>query len=117
MVQHIALETRREDVEAEVAFWRLLGFTRVEPPASLAQRATWLESGPTQIHLLYTDAPTTSGHVALIAPSPFDATIGALAAAGHAPQPRTEHWGAARAYVRSPAGHLVEVMAAPPPSS
>jgi catechol 2,3-dioxygenase-like lactoylglutathione lyase family enzyme len=117
MLQHIALETRREDVEAEVAFWGLLGFARVEPPASLADRATWLQSGPTQIHLLYADAPTTSGHIAVIAPPPFDATIARLDAAGHTTEPRTPHWGAARAYVRSPAGHLVEVMAAPPPSA
>jgi hypothetical protein len=30
------------------------------------------------------------------------------------PERRAEHWGAARAFVRSPAGHRVEFMAAPP---
>lgn len=116
MLQHIALETRREDVEAEVAFWALLGFTRVEGPETLAARATWLQSGPTQIHLFYADEPRSSGHTAVIAPPPFDATITALGAAGHTTQARTPHWGAPRAYVHSPGGHLVEVMAAPPPS-
>ena len=30
-LQHASLETRPADVEAEVAFWALLGFARVEP--------------------------------------------------------------------------------------
>jgi hypothetical protein len=42
-------------------------------------------------------------------------TLARLAAAGHPPEPRTAHWGAPRAFVRSPGGHRVEVMAAPPP--
>ncbi len=37
-IHHVALPTRREDVEAEVAFWALLGFSVVEPPASLVGR-------------------------------------------------------------------------------
>ncbi len=40
-IHHVALPTRREDVEAEVAFWVLLGFSVVEPPPSLRERATW----------------------------------------------------------------------------
>jgi catechol 2,3-dioxygenase-like lactoylglutathione lyase family enzyme len=117
-LQHVSLETRREDVEAEAAFWALLGFDRVAPPPSLADCATWLQAadGATQIHLLYADDPVAPprGHVAVVAPA-FDATIALLAHAGHAVEPRAPHWGAARAYVRSPGGHLVEVMAAPPP--
>ncbi|HWI72132.1 MAG TPA: VOC family protein [Baekduia sp.] len=113
----MSLETRPADVEAEVAFWALLGFDRVESPPSLSGRATWLQSGATQIHLLYADDPVTPprGHVAVVAPA-FDATIALLEHAGHATEPRAEHWGAARSYVRSPAGHLVEVMASPPPT-
>lgn len=114
-LHHVALATRPADVDAEVAFWGLLGFARVEPPASVAERATWLQAGATQIHLLYASdpVPLPEGHVAVVAPA-FDATIALLEGAGHAPEPRTRHWGAARAYVRSPAGCLVEVMAAPP---
>jgi catechol 2,3-dioxygenase-like lactoylglutathione lyase family enzyme len=56
------------------------------------------------------------GHVAIVA-SAFDATLTRLDAAGHPPEPRTPHWGAPRAYVHSPSGHLVELMAAPPPAS
>jgi catechol 2,3-dioxygenase-like lactoylglutathione lyase family enzyme len=116
-VHHVALPTRREDVEAEVAFWTLLGFSVVEPPASLGGRATWLQApDATQIHLLYTDEPAAAprGHVAIVAPT-FEATLAALSAAGHAPEPRTPHWDAPRAYVHSPTGHLIELMAVPPP--
>jgi catechol 2,3-dioxygenase-like lactoylglutathione lyase family enzyme len=115
-IHHVALPVRREDVEAEVAFWALLGFSVVEPPASLVGRATWVEApDATQIHLLYADEVQTAGHVAIVAQT-FEATLTALASAGHTPEPRTPHWGAPRAYVRSPSGHLVELMAAPPPS-
>jgi catechol 2,3-dioxygenase-like lactoylglutathione lyase family enzyme len=115
-LQHVSLETRPADVGAEVAFWALLGFSRVEPPGTLGEIATWVQSGSTQIHLLHADDPVRPprGHVAVVAPAPFEATISALEAAGHATEPRTQHWGAARSYVHSPSGHLVEVMAAPP---
>ena len=43
-----------------------------------------------------------------------NASLARLRAAGLAPQPRAEYWGAPRSFVRSPAGHRVEVMAAPP---
>jgi catechol 2,3-dioxygenase-like lactoylglutathione lyase family enzyme len=114
-LHHVALATRRADVPAEVAFWALLGFVEVARPHALRERATWLQAGPTQIHLLYADdaVAMTQGHVAVVAPD-FDATIAALEAAGHATEERARHWGAARSYVRSPAGHAVEVMAAPP---
>lgn len=114
MIHHIALPTLPADVSAEVAFWALLDFTPVEPPESLRDRATWVQApGGTQIHLMYTSEPAHAGHVAVVAPD-FDATIASLTAAGHTPEPRTAHWGAARAYVRSPGGHLVELMAFPP---
>ena len=38
----------------------------------------------------------------------------ALRDAGHDVEPRAEHWGSPRAYVRDPAGNLVELMAFPP---
>jgi catechol 2,3-dioxygenase-like lactoylglutathione lyase family enzyme len=114
-VQHVALPTLRADVDAEVAFWALLGFSLVTPPGSLVDRSTWVQADDgTQIHLLYvSEAEVRSGHVAVVAPAPFDATAAALRAAGHAVEDRTAHWGAARAYVHTPGGHLVEVMASP----
>jgi catechol 2,3-dioxygenase-like lactoylglutathione lyase family enzyme len=114
VIHHIALPTVDADVSAEVAFWALLGFTPVDPPESLRDRATWVQApGGTQIHLMYTSEPAHAGHVAVVAPE-FSTTITSLEASGFSPEPRTPHWGAPRAYVRSPGGHLVELMAASP---
>lgn len=114
-VQHVTLELRRADVDACVAFYELLGFERVDPPPSLGDRAAWMQAGATQIHLMWVDEPVVAprGHVAVVAPR-YDAVVGALRTAGFEVEPRAEHWGAARSFVRDPAGHLVEVMAAPP---
>jgi catechol 2,3-dioxygenase-like lactoylglutathione lyase family enzyme len=115
VIQHVALETAPGDREAAIAFWRLLGFEPADPPPALRDRADWLQAGGTQIHLLWTDSPTAvpEGHVAVVA-ADYDATLERLRAAGHDVDPRTEHWGAARCFVRAPGGHRVEVMAAPP---
>jgi catechol 2,3-dioxygenase-like lactoylglutathione lyase family enzyme len=116
MLHHVTLETRREDAEAAVAFWRLLGFEPIEPPPALVGRALWMGSSGTHIHLLYTDDPVVppAGHTAIVA-ADHAATLAALRAAGHHVDPHSEPWGAARAFVKDPSGHLVEVMAAPPP--
>jgi catechol 2,3-dioxygenase-like lactoylglutathione lyase family enzyme len=117
VIQHVALETREADVGAEVAFWVLLGFEPVEAPGTLAERSTWLQGGAgTQVHLLHAADPVASrqGHVAVVA-GDYEATVERLRDAGFQPQPRAEHWGAPRSFVRSPGGHRVEVMAAPPP--
>ncbi len=115
-VQHVALEVREADAEAEVAFWALLGFAEVEPPEELRARSRWVRRGATQVHLLFDDAPVVppAGHVAVVAEA-FAEVSARLAAAGRIPELRTEHWGAPRAFVTSPAGHRVELMAAPPP--
>ena len=118
MIQHVTLEVRHEDAAAEARFWELLGFAIVRPPASLAGRSLWVEHGGTQVHLAYVPAPLIpgNGHVAVVV-ADFEAAFAALRAAGHPVEPRAEHWGAARAYARTPAGHLVELMAAPPPGA
>jgi catechol 2,3-dioxygenase-like lactoylglutathione lyase family enzyme len=115
MLQHVANETRREDVDAVLAFWSLLGFGAVEPPPSLRGRTHWVERDGTQIHLLLTDDPVVppSGHAAIVVDD-YEATLAALRAAGHAVEPRAEHWGAPRAFATDPSGHVVEVMSAPP---
>ena len=115
MLQHVALELDPSDVEAAAEFWTILGFERVDPPPSLRERAAWLQRGSTQIHLMFADDPVSppQGHAAVVAED-YDATLGALRAAGYEPDPRAEHWGAARSFVRAPGGHRVEVMAAPP---
>jgi catechol 2,3-dioxygenase-like lactoylglutathione lyase family enzyme len=115
VIQHVALETARTDAHTAAAFWRLLGFEQVDPPPSLGDRAAWLQRGPTQVHLLWSDEPVAppQGHVAVVVDD-YDATLERLREAGHEVEPRTPHWGAPRAYVGAPGGHRVEVMAAPP---
>lgn len=119
MIQHVGLEVAPASLDAEVGFWALLGFTEVAPPvASLAARSRWVEGpGGFQIHLLVVDVPSVpaSGHVAVVAAG-YDAVIAALRGAGHEAAPREAYWGAARTQVVCPAGHRVEVMAAPPPA-
>jgi len=114
-MHHVAIEVRRADVADCVRFWALLGFQQVQAPGALATRATWVQAGPTQIHLLHAEAPVIApeGHVAVIAED-YEATLAALREAGFEPQPRGEHWGSPRAFVRCPAGHRVEVMAFAP---
>lgn len=115
MIAHVAIEVRQADVAACVRFWALLGFDEVQAPAALAARATWVQAGPTQIHLLYADEPVVApeGHVAVVA-GDYDATLRALRDAGFEPASRTEYWGSPRSFVRCPAGHRVEVMAFAP---
>lgn len=115
VIQHVALETRREDAEACAAFFRVLGFEDTEPPGFLAERARWVQRAGTQVHLLYRDDPRVPprGHVAVVVED-FDAAVAALREAGHQVERRAEHWGSPRAYSRDPAGHLVELMAFPP---
>ena len=115
MLQHVALETRREDADAVLAFWALLGFAAIDPPPALRDRTAWAQRGGTQVHLLLTDAPVVppAGHAAVVVDAYAD-TLARLRAAGHPVEPRAEHWGAPRAFVTDPAGHRVEVMATPP---
>ena len=117
MLQHVTIETRRADVGAMLDFLALLGFERVEPPGSLGERSAWAERDGTQIHLQFADDPVVppSGHAAVVVDD-YAATLDRLRAAGHPVKPRPEHWGAPRAFVTSPGGHRVEVMAAPPPA-
>ena len=116
MIQHVALEVAPDRVDDCVAFYALLGFERVEPPESLRDRAAWVERGGTQVHLLLVEEPQTltAGHVAVVVEE-WEGTLSRLRGAGFAPEPRREHWGSPRAYVRDPAGNLVELMAFPPP--
>jgi catechol 2,3-dioxygenase-like lactoylglutathione lyase family enzyme len=93
-----------------------LGLALVGTPSGLLSRATWGARDGTHIHLLHADEPTVMprGHVAILADD-YDATVGRLRDAGFEFKPDDEFWGAARGFVRTPAGHRVEVMAAPPP--
>lgn len=122
LIDHVSFNVTPADAQACAGFYELLGFERIEPPAGLGERSVWLQRGQTAIHLMFRDrdgadvpesAPAGGGHVALVVPA-YAATVGALQAAGVEVEPRSEYWGAARAYLRDPAGNRVEIMAAPP---
>jgi catechol 2,3-dioxygenase-like lactoylglutathione lyase family enzyme len=117
MVQHVSIEVTGEQAEPCVAFYALLGFCRVEPPPTLADRAVWVERDGTQVHLMLVDRPVVppqGHHAVLVGEEAYEATLAALRDAGFEPDPRTEHWGSPRAFVRDPSGHRVEVMATSP---
>ncbi len=115
MIHHVSLELAEPDVAGEIAFWELLGFAEIAPPGALGERARWVARDGVQLHLMYAAAPSIprSGHVAVVL-GDYDAAVARLRAAGHEAAPRAEHFGSPRTQVRSPAGHLVEVMAPPP---
>jgi len=123
VIHHVNFQMPERVARDCAAFYELLGFARVEPPASLASRALWLEAGGTQIHLQFAGSgaedPVTAigdsgpGHVAIVVPG-YEAKLGALAAAGVTIEPRTEHWGSPRCYVSDPAGNRLELMAFAP---
>ena len=116
-LQHVSLEVRPADVPGELRFWELLGFTETEPAGTIGEIASWVQRGPTHIHLLYAEDPVVppQGHTAVVVDD-FDATVATLVEAGLTPKESTRQWGAARAFVHSPAGHTVELMAEPPPA-
>jgi catechol 2,3-dioxygenase-like lactoylglutathione lyase family enzyme len=114
-LQHVAVEVREADTAACISFWGLLGFWPVEVPPSLQGDTAWVERDGLQIHLLVADDPVVppKGHVAVVCPD-YEETLARLRESGFEPDPRREHWGAPRCFVRGPGGHRVEVMAAPP---
>jgi catechol 2,3-dioxygenase-like lactoylglutathione lyase family enzyme len=114
VIHHTALEAAEADREPLAAFFELLGFRRVEPPATLAG-ALWLECSGTQLHVLFVEDAVVSpqGHVAVVCPG-YDAVLARLRDAGFEPESRREHWGSPRCFVRAPGGHRVEIMARPP---
>jgi len=117
MLQHVSIEVAPADLRDCVAFYELIGFHEVTPPGGLGEVSTWVERDGTQVHLMLADDPVVppSGHLAVVvADGDYDATLARLREAGFDPEPRTEHWGAPRSFVRDPAGHRVELMAAPP---
>lgn len=112
----MTLEVAPEDVERSLEFWALLGFERVEAPATLAATFAWVERDGTQVHLERNPAPVVPphGHAAVVV-ADFDAALAGLRAAGFEVAPGRPHWGAARAKALAPGGHTVELMSFPPP--
>jgi catechol 2,3-dioxygenase-like lactoylglutathione lyase family enzyme len=114
VLHHVGIEVAPGDVEATVGFFELLGFERVEPPATLREY-TWLEREGTQVHLMPEEEPTvpSPGHLAVVV-ADFDRAVERLREHGFEVEARREHWGQPRALAIAPGGHRVELMAAPP---
>lgn len=116
MLQHVTREIPPPEIDRSVDFYGLLGFEQVPPPPGIAGRAIWLERSGTQVHLMpVEDAQPASGHIGVVVDG-YENTIEHLRSKGFEIDPRAEHWGSPRCYVRDPAGHLVELMAWPPSS-
>ena len=115
MLHHTALEVSPDGIGAESRFWVLAGFREVPVPEALGGGYTWFEREGTQIHLLHTADPVipSRGHAA-VAVADFQATFDALRSAGFEVEEGRRLWGERRAKAVTPAGHLVEIMAAPP---
>ncbi len=115
MFHHVTRNVPSDEIARCVEFYGLLGFEPVRPPRAVDPRARWLQSGDgSQIHLIEDDAGAPEqGHFAVVQPN-YERTLERLRVSGHPPEPRREHFGAPRCYVRDPAGNLVELMAATP---
>jgi len=114
VLHHVGIEVAPADIKAAVGFFELLGFKRVEPPATLRE-FTWLERRGTQVHLMPEEERTvpSPGHLAVVVDD-FDATVPRVREAGFEIERKREHWGVPRALAIAPGGHRVELMAAPP---
>jgi catechol 2,3-dioxygenase-like lactoylglutathione lyase family enzyme len=114
-IHHISLEVRPDLVASEIRFWEILGYARVDPPEEIGDASVWLGYGEEQIHLLPVTNPALpdTGHVALVADD-LERTVVALGEAGFTVRSGKPYWGAVRAKVATPSGHLVELMESAP---
>jgi catechol 2,3-dioxygenase-like lactoylglutathione lyase family enzyme len=117
MIQHATREVLPAQLDACIDFYGQIGFSRVPEPATLQGSAVWLEHRGTQVHLMpKPDAAPQTGHVAVVVAG-YEDTVARLRGLGHEIDPRREHWGSPRCFVRDPAGNVVELMAWPPGES
>jgi hypothetical protein len=116
VLQHVSIEVHQDQVARTIEFWELLGFAQEQAPEPIAPYVTWLGREGTQIHLIHTDEATVPplGHAAVVAPD-FEESVKRLREADFEVTDARELWGESRAFAVAPAGHKVEVMAAPPP--
>lgn len=116
MLHHVALEVRPSDMAPEGEFWLAAGFERVSEPEALGPGFDWYEKRGSQIHLIETAEPAdppSRGHIAVVAPD-LDRAIGRLEESGVEVTEGRRLWGERRVKALSPAGYVVELMAAPP---
>ncbi len=115
MIHHVSLEVRPQDLPGCIAFWIVLGWREVPVPQGITDHGSWLERQATQVHLQLRDEPTIphSGHFAIVDGN-IDETVARIQDAGYELLERERYWGSRRIFTRCPAGHRVELMAAPP---
>ena len=116
MLHHVTHELFPAQLAPCIAFYERLGFEQISVPEGIGDRAVWLRSGATQVHLMPLADPSPaarSGHIAVVVDD-YDSTLERLRREGTEVDPRRPHWGSPRSYVHDPAGHLVELMAWPP---
>jgi len=115
MLHHVALETDPETLAEETRFWEVAGFVEVPVPQDLGEGYVWFEREGTQVHLMPSGDPVVPirGHVAIVAPD-FELTFGRMRGAGFEIREGRQLSGERRAKALTPAGHTVELMAAPP---
>lgn len=118
MIQHVTREIPPSQLDECLRFYGLLGLRAIPVPDSIGDRAVWLapSDGGDAVHLhlmLVPNAAPAQGHVAFVV-ADYDATVDRLRDRGLDVEPRREHWGAPRSYVRDPAGNVVELMARAP---
>lgn len=118
-IQHVTLTVPAGDLEAAEAFYAGLGGTPLVRPPMLAADTPgrWIGFGDTQLHLVAGGPPAeTEAHFAVDLGAAFDAVLASLEAAGAPVRHARRLWGARRAFVRDPAGNLVELFESPPES-
>ncbi|MDQ8043270.1 MAG: VOC family protein [Solirubrobacteraceae bacterium] len=115
MIHHASLEIRADQLADCVAFWVVLGWNETPVAPGILDHGTWLERQGNQIHLQLVDDPSVphGAHIALVDGN-IDETVARIIDAGYELLERERYWGARRIFTRCPAGHRVELMAAPP---
>jgi catechol 2,3-dioxygenase-like lactoylglutathione lyase family enzyme len=117
LIQHVSFEVTRDQVEACIEFYELLGFQRVTAPEQIADHVAWLERDGDHFHLIQLPEAShmNAGHAAVPLGDDYEETQTRLRDVGHHVDDHEEYWGSPRSFVRDPAGNLVELMKFPPP--
>ncbi len=110
-VQHAALDV--DDLAAAIAFYtESLGFSVAPRPESLGDNGVWLSvPGGAQVHLVETpsfEPPATGQHIAFEV-SDVDSCVADLRAAGADVTDSFDVGAGRQAFVRDPAGNLLEL--------
>ena len=116
LIHHVNIQVPQKSVAEYVEFYRLLGFVELNLPPTMASRATWLRVGQAELHLEYSEPgvelSVNGGHFAVVV-ADYEAVVARLSEHGFSVEPRQEHWGTPRSFVRDPGGNQVELTAPP----